>query len=243
MHALHQRYGPVVRVGPNELSFASAAAARDIYVGVNTAAATAATGPIDDTAAGDVDADAHLAHDDNSDDDRAGQLSSGAFVARQSEKAKRKGGRPDGSGPQAATTTAATSLRTFPKGALYDFGRPCVSNIRDEAAHRARLRRVGHCFSAALLPDMEPGIRDQLEVLLNALDERRGKVVDMVWWFRMFALDVTGGLTTSHFETPSSTSYPSLQHPLPPMHNLESTFTGSFLCAIPLAAVLTITLS
>ncbi len=34
LHALHQRYGPVVRVGPNDLSFASAAAARDILVGV-----------------------------------------------------------------------------------------------------------------------------------------------------------------------------------------------------------------
>ncbi len=32
--ALHQRYGPVVRVGPNMLSFSSAAAARDIYLGV-----------------------------------------------------------------------------------------------------------------------------------------------------------------------------------------------------------------
>ncbi len=30
VHALHQRYGPVVRIGPNALSFASAAAARDI---------------------------------------------------------------------------------------------------------------------------------------------------------------------------------------------------------------------
>jgi hypothetical protein len=32
--ALHQRYGPVVRVGPNTLSFSTAAAARDIYLGI-----------------------------------------------------------------------------------------------------------------------------------------------------------------------------------------------------------------
>ncbi len=35
IHALHQRYGPVVRISPNELSFATGAAARDIYLGVN----------------------------------------------------------------------------------------------------------------------------------------------------------------------------------------------------------------
>lgn len=31
IHAAHQRYGPVVRVGPNELSFSSPEAVRDIY--------------------------------------------------------------------------------------------------------------------------------------------------------------------------------------------------------------------
>ncbi len=41
IHALHQRYGPVVRIAPNELSFASAAAAHDIYVGVDDDAAEA----------------------------------------------------------------------------------------------------------------------------------------------------------------------------------------------------------
>ncbi len=33
VHWLHQHYGPVVRIGPAELSFATAAAAHDIYVG------------------------------------------------------------------------------------------------------------------------------------------------------------------------------------------------------------------
>jgi hypothetical protein len=35
VHSLHQRYGPVVRIGPNELSFATAEAAHDIYIGVS----------------------------------------------------------------------------------------------------------------------------------------------------------------------------------------------------------------
>jgi hypothetical protein len=42
IHSLHQRYGPVIRVAPNELSFASAAAAHDIYIGVEDDAAVAA---------------------------------------------------------------------------------------------------------------------------------------------------------------------------------------------------------
>jgi hypothetical protein len=32
---LHRLYGPVARIAPHELSFASAVAARDIYVGVS----------------------------------------------------------------------------------------------------------------------------------------------------------------------------------------------------------------
>jgi hypothetical protein len=39
IRALHQRYGPVMRIGPAELSFASAATARNIYVGVEVMAA------------------------------------------------------------------------------------------------------------------------------------------------------------------------------------------------------------
>ncbi len=42
IHALHQRYGPVVRIAPNELCFSSAAAAHDIYLGVDDDTAAAA---------------------------------------------------------------------------------------------------------------------------------------------------------------------------------------------------------
>jgi hypothetical protein len=41
VHSLHECYGPVMRIGRNKLSFASGYAARDIYVGVCTPAATA----------------------------------------------------------------------------------------------------------------------------------------------------------------------------------------------------------
>ena len=35
IHAAHEKYGPVVRVGPNEISFADPAAAREIYTSNN----------------------------------------------------------------------------------------------------------------------------------------------------------------------------------------------------------------
>jgi hypothetical protein len=34
VHSQHQHYGPVVRIAPNELSFATVDAAKDIYLGV-----------------------------------------------------------------------------------------------------------------------------------------------------------------------------------------------------------------
>jgi cytochrome P450 len=92
-----------------------------------------------------------------------------------------------GTGTGAASTT---TLKTFPKAAFYDLIRPNVGSIRDEAAHRARLRRVGHCFSPALIPGMEPAIHAEIALLLSKMEERRGGVVDVIHWFRMFSLDV-----------------------------------------------------
>ncbi len=160
VHALHQRYGPVVRVGPNELSFATAAAARDIYVGISPAAS-----PPQPASNEKPSAAAPSSND----------------------------GRPSARAGSGATTKAAAAapLKTCPKAALYDLARPGVSSIRDEAAHRARLRRVGHSFSVALLPDMEPAIMEELGHMLDALEARQGGAVDMLHFFRMFSLDVS----------------------------------------------------
>ncbi len=160
VHSLHQRYGPVVRVGPNELSFASAAAVRDIYVGVS------------------VDADAH--HRGESDD--------GIFVAQS----------PTPLAPTVSTqwktvnknTSAVT--KTIPKGERYSITRRSIGALRDEAEHRASLKRIGHCFSPALMPSMEPVVRAETALLLHAMVQRRGGEIDMLHWFRSLALDVTG---------------------------------------------------
>jgi secreted PhoX family phosphatase len=42
VHSLHKQYGPVVRIAPNELSFATAHAAWDIYLEIEVATANVA---------------------------------------------------------------------------------------------------------------------------------------------------------------------------------------------------------
>jgi hypothetical protein len=97
------------------------------------------------------------------------------------------------SGPGLVAAGAASSERQrpkrFPKAPPYDFQRPTIAGLRDEAAHRARLRQVGHCFSASLLPDLELVIRGDLAPLLQGLIKCRGKTFDMHHWSRAYALD------------------------------------------------------
>jgi cytochrome P450 len=85
-----------------------------------------------------------------------------------------------------------TPVRTFPKAAVYDTSRPTVFGLRDEAEHRARLKRVGHCFAPALLPDLETVMRTEIARLLRVLDEQRGKKCDMHRLSRYYTLDVSG---------------------------------------------------
>ncbi len=160
IHALHQRFGPVVRVGPNELSFATAAAARDIYVGVEvqtSAAPAAAAAAAAATSTGDT------------------------------EDVKKR--QPQ---PQQVSALAGTTVKTFPKAPIYEISRKTLAWMTDEAEYREHVRRVGHVFSPSLMPALESVIRTELAPLLRALDERRGGAVDMLHWFRMFALDIAG---------------------------------------------------
>jgi hypothetical protein len=151
LDTLHQRYGPVVRIGPKEVSFASADATRDIYVGVSVVVAAATAG-------------AGTGHD---------------------------------------PTTKKVVTKTFPKAPIYDITRSTVGFMTDEAAHRERLRHVAPVFAPAVLqPAMEPVIRAKLATLLSALEKRRAAPVDMLHWFRMFALDTVGG--TEYFVFPTS---------------------------------------
>jgi hypothetical protein len=69
--------------------------------------------------------------------------------------------------------------------------RPTIIGLRDESAHRARLRQVGHCFSPSLMPDLERAVCGGAAALLQALSKRRGTPLDMHHWARAFALDVS----------------------------------------------------
>jgi hypothetical protein len=167
VHSLHQHYGPVVRVGPNEVSFSSAAALRDIYIG--------------------VDVDASLANAGGG-GGRGGVAGSARTHQQQQEPKPLKNVRNEGK-----------LTKTFPKGELYDLMRPTVGTMRDEAGHRERRRLVGHCFSASLMPGLEPVILAETALLLQGLEERRGEVVDMLHWFRGLAMDVTGEIEPFFF--------------------------------------------
>jgi hypothetical protein len=75
---------------------------------------------------------------------------------------------------------------------MYDYYRPTIVGLTDEAAHRARLKVIGHCFSLALLPDLETVMRPAISALINLLDERRGTKCDMHHLSRYFSLDISG---------------------------------------------------
>ncbi len=69
---------------------------------------------------------------------------------------------------------------------------PNISTMSDEAAERAHLKRLGRCFLAVLLPDMEPVILAELQQLLGVMEAWRGEVLDMLQYSHMFAPDAAG---------------------------------------------------
>jgi hypothetical protein len=171
IHSLHQRYGPIVRIGPNELSFASAAATHDIYIGVPSGA-------------GDKD-----------------KNTSATAVS------------PSAARPRAAPSAAAGTLWTFPKSKFYAAaGRESLFNIMDEARHRERVKRIGHCYAPSVLRDTEPLMRHEVATLLAALERRRGTELNMLYWFRMMAFDAVGKGSVS----PLSPASPPIPFPFSP---------------------------
>ncbi len=92
-------------------------------------------------------------------------------------------------GKQCETTLLTKMLTTAP---VYDFFRPRSVGQRDEAAHRARLKRLGPGFLPPLLPDVERLVLAETEILLRILEDRRGKTCDMFRLSHEFSLDVSG---------------------------------------------------
>ena len=164
IHKLHKQYGPVVRIAPDEVSFASSEALRDIY----------------------------------------------------SHNTK------------------------YMKGPVYDlFGRQGAFQMRDPDQHRRRQKRIAHVFAPNSLSVMEPLIHEQVRKLLAALDQRVGKPIDMLYWFRMLALDVVGELFLGmSFGALDSGSAPEFVHDLDAAYLVWS-IQGQFpliyrtMCALP----------
>jgi hypothetical protein len=129
IRSLHQRYGPVVRIGPAALSFASAAAARDIYVGVDVVAA-AEPPPHPNTPA-------RPSCDGGSSSSRYGTVNGGDQTA------------PATTAAALATAERKTAVKTFPKAPIYELAPKNLGFMTDEAEHREHHWRVGHCFEPA----------------------------------------------------------------------------------------------
>jgi hypothetical protein len=99
--------------------------------------------------------------------------------------------------PTSTTTTTTTTLAplTFSKSAWCDgIGRPSVFCLRDEAAHRQRLRHVAHCYTPNVLRETEPLVRTEAAQLLAVMKLRPGAAMDVPYLFRMLAMDVIDGV-------------------------------------------------
>ncbi len=68
--------------------------------------------------------------------------------------------------------------------------------MRDEAEHRARLKRVGHCYATSVLRDAEDVMKMHVARLLAVLERQRGAAVDVLLPLRMLAMDVAGKMAT-----------------------------------------------
>jgi hypothetical protein len=155
------------------LSFASAAAAHDIYVGSTV-------------------------HVNNNGARKSATTSRCSPLSPASSSAAAKTPPPPPETPNRTPTAAeaaknASATKTFPKSAVYDMiGGGAIFHMRDEAQHRARLKRIAHIYAPGVLHDMEPLMRGELALLLAALEQRRGVAVNVMYWFRMMAFDVMG---------------------------------------------------
>ncbi|KAJ2981767.1 hypothetical protein NQ176_g1826 [Zarea fungicola] len=119
IHRLHLKYGPVVRIGPRQVSFSSAEAVRDIYGARNKL------------------------------------IKAPAYEA---------------------------------------FGRQSSFTIRDRDAHRQRQKQIAHVFSPSAVAAVEPLVEEQVAQLVSQMLKHASQPIDIMEWFRIFALDVVGSV-------------------------------------------------
>lgn len=118
-------------------------------------------------------------------------------------------------GPNELTFTHVDALRDiygpsskYIKGPVYDlFGRRGVFQMQNREEHRQRQKRIAHVFVPASLDAMEPLIHIQVRKLLAALEKRLQKPTDMLYLFRMLALDIVGSELQVYFDKPLADCY------------------------------------
>lgn len=81
----------------------------------------------------------------------------------------------------------------FMKGPVYEaFGRQSSFTILDKTEHRSRQKRIAHVFAPVSIVVVEPLVKEQVQKLLHVLSKRTNQPLDVMEWFRIFALDVVG---------------------------------------------------
>lgn len=81
----------------------------------------------------------------------------------------------------------------FIKAPAYEaFGRQSSFTIRNKEAHRSRQKRIAHVFAPAAIAGVEPLVHEQVTKLLAVFSRRTEQPIDIMEWFRIFALDVVG---------------------------------------------------
>ncbi len=79
------------------------------------------------------------------------------------------------------------------KAPVYEaFGRKSSFTITDKKEHRSRQKRIAHVFAPASIASVEPLVQQSVNRLVGVLRTRTGKSIDIMEWFRIFALDVVG---------------------------------------------------
>ncbi|PKK42155.1 hypothetical protein CI102_12562 [Trichoderma harzianum] len=66
--------------------------------------------------------------------------------------------------------------------------------MKGPTEHRSRQKRIAHVFAPASIAAVEPLVKEQVQKLLHVLSKRPNQPLDVMEWFRIFALDVVGSV-------------------------------------------------
>lgn len=81
----------------------------------------------------------------------------------------------------------------YTKAEIYEsLGQKGIFTTRDRDEYRVAKKRVVPCFSQSSIAQMEDMVHSHVADLVKCFDKRLGISLDVLPWFRMFALSVVG---------------------------------------------------